>query len=88
MSKKPFPAAAMAPAKPMPAPAAAPAASNQPVKAGAPASPMARAPVHPTQRLVPGVTTPRGVVRTDTHNAANQQIAPGLKHQGRGFKGD
>lgn len=74
-------AAALPPMKPP----AAPSASNQPVMAGPPTSPMARAPVHPTQRVVPGVQTPRGMVRTDTHNAANQQIPPSAKHPGRGF---
>jgi hypothetical protein len=46
-------------------------------------SPMARPPVAPTQRVVPSVQTGRGVVRTDTHNVANQ--VPGhAKHKGRG----
>jgi hypothetical protein len=50
-------------------------------------SPMARPPVAASQRVVPSVTTPRGVVRTDTHNAANNHVPASAKHQGRGFKG-
>jgi hypothetical protein len=48
---------------------------------------MARPPVAASQRLVPSVATPRGVVRTDTHNAANNHVPASSKHQGRGFKG-
>jgi hypothetical protein len=50
-------------------------------------SPMARPPVAASQRVVPSVPTPRGVVRTDTHNAANNHVPASSKHQGRGFKG-
>lgn len=46
-------------------------------------SPMARPPVHATQRKVPSVATGRGVVRTDTHNAVNQ-VPASAKHRGRG----
>jgi hypothetical protein len=49
-------------------------------------SPMARPPVAPSSRVVPGVATGRGVVRTDTHNAANQ-VPAAAKHGNRGFKG-
>jgi hypothetical protein len=37
-----------------------------------------------TQRAVPSVPTARGVVRTDTHNAANQ-LPTHAKHRGRGL---
>jgi hypothetical protein len=44
---------------------------------------MARPPVAKTSRQVPSVPTGRGVVRTDTHNQANQ-IPHHAKHKGRG----
>lgn len=47
-------------------------------------SPMARQPVAATSRQVPSVQTARGVVRTDTHNAANQ-LPASAKHKGRGM---
>lgn len=80
------------PMMPMPAPAVSPV---PPVKAAAPVvqpkapapvaqpSPMARQPVAKTQRVVPSVPTGRGVVRTDTHNQANQ-VPRHAKHAGRG----
>ena len=67
--------APMPPMAPPPAPVMAP--PPQP-------SPMARAPVAPTSRVVPSVPTDRGVVRTDTHNQANQLPAD-AKHKGRGL---
>lgn len=80
---KPIPpvaAPAQIAAAPMPTPPAAPA---PPAPVPQP-SPMARAPAAPSQRLVPSVQTGRGVVRTDTHNQANQLPAD-AKHKGRGF---
>lgn len=71
-------AAALPPARPM-APPAAPAMTAPPQP-----SPMARAPVAASQRLVPSVQTMRGIVRTDTHNEANQLPAE-AKHKGRGM---
>lgn len=60
-----------------------PVAMPEPVPAAVP-SPMARPPVAPTSRQVPSVPTARGVVRTDTHNAANQ-VPRHAKHKGRGM---
>lgn len=77
----PPPAAAITPMRAMKAPA------TPSMPAPPQPSPMARKPVHATSRVVPSVKTPRGVVRTDTHNAANQHVPPSSKHQGRGFKG-
>lgn len=78
----PFPVPPVASARPVAAPAPvtpppAPPAPPQP-------SPMARQPVAKTQRVVPSAPTPRGVVRTDTHNAANQ-VPAHAKHKGRGM---
>lgn len=70
-------------AMPEPVPAMAPPPMAAPAPAPSP-SPMARAPVAPTSRLVPSVQTGRGVVRTDTHNQANQ-VPAHAKHKGRGF---
>jgi hypothetical protein len=70
----------------MKAPPAPPKAA-QPPRVPAPnpdvPSPMARPPVAKTSRQVPSVPTGRGVVRTDTHNQANQ-IPHHAKHKGRG----
>jgi hypothetical protein len=60
-----------APAKP--APISLPKRSN-----------MARPPVAKTKRVVPSVPSGRGVVRTDTHNAANQ-VPAAAKHKKRGL---
>lgn len=57
------------------------------VKPPAQPSPMARAPVAKTSRVVPGVASGRGVVRTDTHNAANNHAPAKSKHGKRGFRG-
>lgn len=68
----------------------APVVQVKPVRAvlpPAPPSPMARPPVAKTNRVVPSVKTPRGVVRTDTHNAANNHAPAKGKHGQRGFKG-
>jgi hypothetical protein len=70
MNPPPLPPKAARPAA-VPAPSAAP-------------SPMARPPVPKTSRQVPSVPTARGVVRTDTHNQANQ-IPAHAKHKGRGM---
>ena len=86
------------PVKPViPAKPVAPVAQVKPVRAVLPPapptgpmpgpSPMARPPVAPTSRQVPSVPTPRGVVRTDTHNAANNHAPASGKHGKRGFKG-
>lgn len=77
----PKPVAAVKPVKQPPMP---PAMSATPA---AKPSPMARPPVAPTSRVVPKVDTPRGVVRTDTHNVANQHVPASAKHGKRGFKG-
>lgn len=71
------PSAPAAPVPPAPRRVQAPPAVAQP-------SPMARAPVAPTSRHVPSVKTGRGVVRTDTHNQANQ-VPHSAKHKGRGL---
>lgn len=79
------------PPQPAPVPAPlppAPVAAPAPVPLPPAPSPMARPPVAASQRVVPSVTTPRGVVRTDTHNAANNHVPASSKHQKRGFKGD
>lgn len=68
-----------APAKP----AAVPQHAVGQVKNVAQPSPMARPPVQASQRVVPTVATGRGMVRTDTHNAANR-VPAHAKHKGRG----
>lgn len=73
----PVPSAPAAPVPPAPRSVQAPPPVPQP-------SPMARPPVAPTSRKVPSVQTGRGVVRTDTHNQANQ-IPHHAKHKGRGL---
>ncbi len=82
MKQRPMPPAPVPPvmkAKPVasPQPVAQPPLPPQP-------SPMARPPVAKTQRVVPSAKTPRGVMRTDTHNAANQ-VPHTAKHRGRGM---
>lgn len=47
-------------------------------------SPKARTPVAKTSRVVPSVKGGRGVVRTDTHNQANQ-VPSGAKRRRRGL---
>lgn len=67
----------------------APAKVKQPKVAAVPPtppvpSPMARAPVAKTNRVMPSVKNNQGrVVRTDTHNQANQ-LPFQAKHRGRG----
>jgi len=68
---------AMNPPPAPPAPPAAPPVARVP-------SPMARPQPAPTSRQVPSVPTARGVVRTDTHNQANQ-VPSHAKHKGRGM---
>ena len=58
-------------------------AQPMPVPAVMRPSPMARPPVAKTQRVIPSAKTPRGVVRTDTHNQANQ-LPASAKWAGRG----
>lgn len=45
---------------------------------------MARPPVAKTQRVVPSAKSARGVVRTDTHNGANN-VPAAAKHRKRGL---
>lgn len=83
------------PVKPVvPAKPVAPVVQVKPVRAVLPPappagpSPMARPPVAKTSRVVPSVSSPRGVVRTDTHNAANNHAPAKSKHGKRGFHGE
>lgn len=79
----PLPAVSATPGVPA-VPAATPPAPVPKVSLPPRPSPMARPPVAPTSRQVPSVPTGRGVVRTDTHNAANQ-VPAHAKHKGRGM---
>lgn len=76
-----------APLPPPPAPPMNPPTPRQgmqPPAAPPQPSSMARTPVAKTSRVVPSVKTTSGkVVRTDTHNQANQ-VPHHAKHRGRG----
>ena len=79
-----YPAAAPAVTPVPPVKVAQQVAKPMPVPAVMKPSPKAREPVAKTQRVVPSVKSARGLmVRTDTHNQANQLPAH-AKHAGRG----